>query len=187
MFNAWLNADDTRRWMHFFSDRRMGCIASPAASIALAAVHYKMRFFSLAILCFSFCSPFLWLTWTQGLQEPWSFLVLLQNSLSQWGSLAHAKPFWCACIFPLISVGLTAFWGLYLASNLFCLKEYRQIVVVWPLLITEVLVSSIVLATFSVVQRYSISHHKKTKRPHPDILLWHEFYAYISWFYFYCR
>ena len=159
-FNAWLNADDTRRWMYFFFDRRrMGCLASPAPSFALAVVHYKMSFFLWKLPC-PFLRPYIihifpvlrnsflqwWYVQRHSTSIPLvlgpSFAFLSALSFCGWHELKDCRsldPFWClcrticlsevplprpnpafrcVCIFPLISMRLTAFWGSYLAFNL---------------------------------------------------------------------
>lgn len=76
------------------------------------------------ILCFTFCSAFLWLTNSRiaGALIP---LLPLQSDLSQWGPLLRPNlAFRCMYILPLISVRFTDFWAPYLAFNLLYLKEY---------------------------------------------------------------
>lgn len=212
-FNAWLNADDTRRWMYiFFWQKEDGirCQSCPILCISsctlqnelfpLKAVLFLLRPYIIRIfpaLHNSF--PQRWYVQRHSTSIPLVlgpfFAFLSALSFCGWHELKDCRsldPFWClcrticlsevpllrpnpafrcVCIFPLISMRLRVFWSCYLALNVLCLKEYRQIVAVWPFLITDVLVSSTVLATFSVVQWWSISQHKKGKKPRLDTLL----------------
>lgn len=81
-----------------FSRHYIGCICPFLHNLFLQWLYVCAKTFHLnsscswTILGFPFCPLFLWLTWTQGVQELWSFLMPLQNNFSQWGSLAQAKP-----------------------------------------------------------------------------------------------
>lgn len=71
------------------------------------------------VVCFTFCSPFLWLTDSriEGALIPSDAFTERFVSVR---SLAQAKPClqMCMCILPLISVRFTDFWVPYLAFNL---------------------------------------------------------------------
>lgn len=160
-FNAWLNGDDTRRWMFlvFFWQKEDGMPHQSCPILCISSCTLKNELFPLKLPC-SFLRPYInrifpalhnpfpwwWYVQRHSTSIPPvlgpSFAFLSALSFCGWHELKDCRSldpfcrlcrticlsevpllrpnpaFRCASIFPLLSMGLTAFWGPYLAFNL---------------------------------------------------------------------